>query len=93
MRKKIGKAKDEEAGLPPEMLARARRREQLPREIQAMLPRTRGPQRAPVKVPVTIRLSRDVVEALRSTGTGWQSRADEMLRRAVKRLPRAAESK
>jgi uncharacterized protein (DUF4415 family) len=86
MPKKIGK--DDDSAISPAMLARARRREQLPKEIQALLPRRRGPQRAPVKVPVTIRLSSDVVDALRSTGTGWQTRADEILRQAVKRLPR-----
>ena len=40
----------------------------------------RGPQKAPKKVPVSIRLSPDVAEGLRATGTGWQRRADEALR-------------
>jgi uncharacterized protein (DUF4415 family) len=40
----------------------------------------RGPQRSPKKVPISIRLSPDVVEALRSTGTGWQGRANDALR-------------
>ena len=40
----------------------------------------RGPQRTPKKVPISIRLSPDVVEGLRATGTGWQGRADEALR-------------
>ena len=40
----------------------------------------RGPQLAPKKVPVSIRLSPDVVEGLRATGEGWQTRADEALR-------------
>jgi uncharacterized protein (DUF4415 family) len=42
--------------------------------------RRRGPQRTPRKVPISIRLSPDVAEGLRSTGDGWQSRADEALR-------------
>jgi uncharacterized protein (DUF4415 family) len=42
--------------------------------------RRRGPQKAPMKVPISIRLSPDVAEGLRATGTGWQSRADEALR-------------
>jgi uncharacterized protein (DUF4415 family) len=42
--------------------------------------RRRGPQRAPRKVPISIRLSPDVAEGLRATGNGWQSRADEALR-------------
>ena len=40
----------------------------------------RGPQRMPKKVPISIRLSPDVAEGLRATGSGWQSRADEALR-------------
>ena len=42
--------------------------------------RRRGPQKTPKKVPISIRLSPDVAEGLRATGTGWQSRADEALR-------------
>jgi len=42
--------------------------------------RKRGPQKAPKKVPVSIRLSPDVAEGLRATGSGWQGRADQALR-------------
>ena len=42
--------------------------------------RKRGPQKAPRKVPISIRLSADVAEGLRATGEGWQRRADEALR-------------
>jgi len=42
--------------------------------------RKRGPQKAPRKVPISIRLSLDVAEGLRATGNGWQGRADEALR-------------
>jgi uncharacterized protein (DUF4415 family) len=42
--------------------------------------RKRGPQKAPRKVPVSIRLSPDVAEGLRATGSGWQGRADDALR-------------
>jgi uncharacterized protein (DUF4415 family) len=42
--------------------------------------RKRGPQKAPKKIPVSIRLSPEVVEGLRATGNGWQRRADEALR-------------
>jgi len=54
----------------------------LPEVEQEMLRslRRRGPQKAPRKVPVSIRLSSDVAEGLRATGAGWQSRADEALR-------------
>jgi uncharacterized protein (DUF4415 family) len=54
----------------------------LPEAEQEMLLkiRRRGPQRAPRKVPVSIRLSPDVAEGLRASGSGWQGRADEALR-------------
>ena len=39
----------------------------------------RGPQRAPTKERITIRLSRDVVERFRATGDGWQTRVDAAL--------------
>ena len=42
--------------------------------------RKRGPQKAPKKVPISIRLSPDVAKGLRATGNGWQSRADQALR-------------
>lgn len=42
----------------------------------------RGPQKAPTKQQVTLRLDRDVLERFRATGEGWQSRINEALRRA-----------
>ncbi|MEA3640013.1 MAG: BrnA antitoxin family protein [Lamprobacter sp.] len=42
--------------------------------------RTRGPQKAPTKIPITIRLDPDVLEGLRATGKGWQTRANAALR-------------
>ena len=35
------------------------------------------------KVPVTIRLDPDIVEAFKATGDGWQSRMNAALRKAV----------
>ena len=54
----------------------------LPQAEQTMLRsiRRRGPQKAPRKVPISIRLSPDVANRLRATGEGWQRRADEVLR-------------
>jgi len=54
----------------------------LPKAEQRVLlsVRRRGPQKTPKKVPISIRLSPDVADGLRATGTGWQSRADEALR-------------
>jgi len=39
----------------------------------------RGPQKAPTKERITIRLSRDVVDQFRATGDGWQTRVDAAL--------------
>jgi uncharacterized protein (DUF4415 family) len=42
----------------------------------------RGPQKAPTKQQVTLRLDHDVVERFRATGAGWQKRINEALRKA-----------
>ncbi|MBT9333178.1 BrnA antitoxin family protein [Paracidobacterium acidisoli] len=47
-------------------------------------PGQRGPQKAPTKERITIRLSHDIVEHFRSTGGGWQTRMDEALREWMK---------
>jgi len=38
------------------------------------------PKAAVTKVPVKLRLDPDVLEALRATGDGWQTRVNEALR-------------
>ena len=43
----------------------------------------RGPQKAPTKVAISLRVDRDVVEKLRASGPGWQQRANAALRKAV----------
>ncbi len=45
----------------------------------------RGPQKAPTKQKITLRLTREVVAHYRSTGPGWQTRIDETLLKAIKR--------
>ncbi|MET0446428.1 MAG: BrnA antitoxin family protein [Pseudorhodoplanes sp.] len=55
--------------LTPEILARVARR---------------GPQKAPTKIPVSLRLSADVVKHFKDTGPGWQSRIDDALRKIAK---------
>ncbi len=44
----------------------------------------RGPQKAPTKELVSIRLSRDVVETFRASGEGWQTRIDQALKEWLK---------
>ena len=41
--------------------------------------RVRGPQKAPKKTPVSIRLDDSIVKAFKATGRGWQSRINEIL--------------
>lgn len=52
--------------------------------------RRRGPQKAPTKQPVSIRLSRDVLDHYKALGPGWQSTIDETLRKAAKLTGRRA---
>lgn len=43
-------------------------------------PGNRGPQKAPLKERVTLRLSPDVVDYFKAGGSGWQTRLDQALR-------------
>ncbi|MFP5277239.1 MAG: BrnA antitoxin family protein [Acidobacteriota bacterium] len=45
----------------------------------------RGPQKAPTKKLVSLRLSPEVVEHFKSTGPGWQTRIDSTLREAIRK--------
>jgi uncharacterized protein (DUF4415 family) len=64
---------------------RAIRFEDLPEGLQRkVLKGVRGPQKSPTKVGVHIRLSADVLEALRGSGSGWQGRVDDALRAWLK---------
>jgi len=53
--------------------------EALPATLLAKL-QGRGPQKAPTKERITIRLSADVVQRFRDTGDGWQTRVDAALK-------------
>jgi len=59
--------------------------EVLPPALQAALGmRRRGPQKAPTKVSTTIRFDADVLEALKATGQGWQTRLNDLVRADIK---------
>jgi len=45
----------------------------------------RGPQKAPTKRQITLRLDRDLVAYFQSTGAGWQTRINSVLRKAMRR--------
>ena len=53
-------------------------------EHKELFRRARGPQKAPTKQLVSLRLDRDVVEHFRASGEGWQSRMNAALRKAAK---------
>ena len=57
--------------------------EMLPANVLAAFPRTRGPQKGQTKVPVSIRLSPEVVAHFKAGGPGWQGRIDDALRKIV----------
>ena len=54
-------------------------------ELAASYRRTRGPQKAPTKKLVSLRLDPDIVEHFRSQGRGWQSRINDTLRKVMER--------
>lgn len=45
----------------------------------------RGPQKAPTKKLVSLRLSPEVIDHFKSTGPGWQTRIDGALREAIRK--------
>jgi uncharacterized protein (DUF4415 family) len=45
----------------------------------------RGPQKAPTKRLVSIRLSPEVIDHFKSKGRGWQTRIDSTLRQAIRK--------
>lgn len=79
-------AKDPDAApeLDEEMLAQFRPAEEMLPHIVAQYRARRGPQRKPKKVPVSIRLSAEVVDYFRGRGLGWQSQIDDVLIEFVK---------
>jgi uncharacterized protein (DUF4415 family) len=53
-------------------------------DLAASIRKGRGPNKAPTKKLVSLRLSGQVLEAYKAKGPGWQSRIDEDLRRINK---------
>ncbi len=52
-------------------------------ELVAAMRRKRGTPKIATKDLVTLRLDKDVLATLRAGGPGWQSRANEMLRKSL----------
>lgn len=67
--------------------ARALRPDQFPDWVFEAFPKTprpaRGPQKAPTKRAISLRIDADVLERYRATGPGWQGRMNEALRKAL----------
>lgn len=64
-----------------------------PAQLKAMVPMRTLRGRPPSdnkKVLVSVRYSREVVDYFKTTGDGWQSRMDEVLRKHVNRRSRSA---
>lgn len=57
--------------------------EQALAERAARLRRGRGPQRAPVKQQISLRLDSEVIAKFRATGRGWQTRINAVLKAAT----------
>ena len=66
-----------------EDFARARPAIEVDPELVEWSLRRRGKQKAPTKVHLNIRLDADIVARLREGGDGWQTRLNDILRRAV----------
>lgn len=58
-------------------------------EVFPGMRRGRGPNKAPTKKLVSLRLSPVVLEHFKASGHGWQSRIDETLLKAVKKAQKS----
>jgi uncharacterized protein (DUF4415 family) len=70
--------------LTAEQLSKARPFAEALPELAASIRRGRGPNKAPTKKLVSLRLSGQVIEKYKAGGPGWQSRIDQDLRRINK---------
>lgn len=89
MRKNPSRPDAENVEWTEEDFRRARRAtEVLPKDVVDAIRRyrgQRGPQKSPTKELISLRVDRDVVDAYRATGPGWQTRANEALRSYAKK--------
>jgi uncharacterized protein (DUF4415 family) len=72
------KIDDENFEWSTEELKKSKTFKDLPESLQNKLAsrKPRGAQVLPTKVSTTIRLSSDVIEAFKASGSGWQTRID-----------------
>ena len=82
---RAGIARDPDAfELTDEMWARMRPAIEVMPEVVAAYRRWRGPQKAPTKQLVSLRLDRDVIAHFRKRGPGWQRRINDALRKSAR---------
>ena len=67
--------------LTDDMLARMRPVKESHPEIPR---RVRGVQKAPTKIPVSVRLSPEVIEFFKAKGKGWQTSLNKVLQEYIK---------
>jgi uncharacterized protein (DUF4415 family) len=84
----IGRAAAADPDNPPlddRMFARLRPATEAAPELARRARGQRGPQKSkPVKTLVSLRLDPDVIKHFRGSGSGWQSRINQALRRVAK---------
>ncbi|MDX7952147.1 BrnA antitoxin family protein [Lichenihabitans sp. Uapishka_5] len=69
--------------LTDEQLAGGRPAVEVWPELVEAVRKRRGPQKAPTKAQLTLRVDREVIEAYRASGAGWQVRMNEALRKGA----------
>ena len=80
----VGIARDPDAAeMGDEWFATARPAVEVVPSIVERARRGRGKQRSPTKERISIRLDADVLEQYRTSGRGWQSRINEVLRQSL----------
>lgn len=70
----------------PENLAQARPFADAFPDLAASARRTRGKQKAPVKMLVSLRIDAETLSVFKSTGRGWQTRIGDVLKESARAL-------
>lgn len=79
IRRAVAEDPDAAPELTGEMIAQMRPAAEVFPELVAAYRARRGLQKKPKKVPISIRLSPNVVDYFRAGGEGWQRRIDDVL--------------
>lgn len=68
-----------------EIFDAGKRINELPESLQTKLrrPGMRGPQKNPTKVQTAVRYDKDIIEHFKAQGSGWQTRMNEALKKAI----------